>query len=118
METEKVGPISSWPLPICTLAGMGTRFRGCASTPEMNTKQDITARIVRTIRSPDLHVDKLRGCYEVGSIVEVSTVCKLQRLARDDKMHSVGGGLLIAAQRFNGGGAGQLIPVPHDRRKT
>jgi hypothetical protein len=36
----------------------------------------------------------------VGSIVEASTVCKLQRLARDDKMHSVPEGCLTVAQAF------------------
>jgi len=36
----------------------------------------------------------------VGSIVEASTVCKLQRLARDDKMHSVPEGRLTGAQAF------------------
>src|SRR6266851_5758594 len=55
METEKVGPISNWPLPICTLAGRGIRFNhcwGCTSTPDANNAHSITARIVRTIRSP------------------------------------------------------------------
>ena len=53
----------------------------------------------------------------MGSIVEASTVCKLQRLAREDKMHSVPEGRLTGAQAFQRR-VSWPIPVPQERLKT
>src|SRR6202163_2600566 len=80
METEKVGPVSNWPLPICTLAGRGIRFSdcwACASTPGANNAHSITARIVRTIRSPIALRSDDYADIRSASIVERSMLCKL-----------------------------------------